>query len=503
MPVPGERLADRYRIVALLGAGGMATVHRAHDERLDRDVAVKTLLPNLAGDPVLARRFEREARSMAAVADPGLVAVYDVEPGDPATGREPFVVMELCPGGSLADRLGVGRAMAPDDLVPILVAVASAIEALHRAGLVHRDVKPSNVLFAADRVKLGDFGLVRSDTAEASDLTDPGTAVGTLAYLSPERLRGEAGGPPADIYALGTIAHLGLTGAMPRPTGSLRDAVAAAAFRPPSVSSVAPALGTAFDEAVLRSLAIDPGRRPAALDFGVELSTALGRWRRTRGPSTVPAVAAAAGSAIDHADTSAPTALDLTPTTALDVGPPHVEPRADADGPARAARSSTPWIGAAIVVLAIAAVLLLPRLLGGTAPPGSSPAVGGLASPSFASPSGASPSPSTSPSAGLSPSPTVGPTATIDPVTARLDDVDAAIAAARGGPDGLKGKQANELAAQAAKVRRDVQAGQRAAALHDARDLDRRARDVGEDLDEARANRLTAATAALVRALGG
>jgi serine/threonine-protein kinase len=218
MPVPGERLADRYRIVALLGAGGMATVHRAHDERLDRDVAVKTLLPNLAGDPVLARRFEREARSMAAVADPGLVAVYDVEPGDPATGREPFVVMELCPGGSLADRLGVGRAMAPDDLVPILVAVASAIEALHRAGLVHRDVKPSNVLFAADRVKLGDFGLVRSDTAEASDLTDPGTAVGTLAYLSPERLRGEAGGPPADIYALGTIAHLGLTGAMPRPT---------------------------------------------------------------------------------------------------------------------------------------------------------------------------------------------------------------------------------------------------------------------------------------------
>jgi hypothetical protein len=148
-------------------------------------------------------------------------------------------------------------------------------------------------------------------------------------------------------------------------------------------------------------------------------------------------------------------------------------------------------------------VLLLPRLLGGTAPPGSSPAVGALASPSFASPSGASPSPSTSPSAGLSPSPTVRPTATIDPVTARLDDVDAAIAAARGGPDGLKGKQANELTAQAAKVRRDVQAGQWAAALHDARDLDRRARDVGEDLDEARANRLTSATSALVRALGG
>ena len=112
MPAPGDLLADRYRIVAPLGAGGMATVHRAHDERLARDVAGKVLLPNLAADPVTAQRFEREARAMAAVAHPGLVAVFDVDAGDPAVGREPFVVMELCPGGSLADRMaepaGVG-----------------------------------------------------------------------------------------------------------------------------------------------------------------------------------------------------------------------------------------------------------------------------------------------------------------------------------------------------------------------------------------------------------
>src|SRR6476661_2080035 len=262
MPVPGDVLADRYRIGALLGSGGMATVHGGHDDRRGRDVAVKALLPNRASDPVLAQRFDREARAMAAVADAGLVAVFDVDPGDPAAGREPFFVMELCPGGSLADRLGPDRPMPPDELVPILVAVSDALAALHRAGLVHRDVKPSNILFATDRVKVGDFGLVRSDnTTEPSELTEPGTAVGTLGYLSPERLRGDRGGPPADVYALGTVAHLGLTGSMPRTGGSVRDVVAAASFRPPSVSTAAPALGRSFDDVVLEALAVDPNRR--------------------------------------------------------------------------------------------------------------------------------------------------------------------------------------------------------------------------------------------------
>src|SRR5688500_12519922 len=105
MPAPGAVLAGRYRVVAPPGAGGMAAVHRAVDERLGRDVAVKILLPNHAGNPILATRFEREARSLAAAAHPGVVAVFDVDPGDPAAGIEPFFVMELCPGGSLADRL--------------------------------------------------------------------------------------------------------------------------------------------------------------------------------------------------------------------------------------------------------------------------------------------------------------------------------------------------------------------------------------------------------------
>ena len=117
-------------------------------------------------------------------AHPGLVAVYDVDAGDSEAGREPFVVMELCPGGSLADRLGPDRPMPPDELIPILVAVSDALAALHRAGLVHRDVKPSNILFATDRVKVGDFGLVRSDDRRGTERAHGARNRGRHARLS-------------------------------------------------------------------------------------------------------------------------------------------------------------------------------------------------------------------------------------------------------------------------------------------------------------------------------
>jgi serine/threonine-protein kinase len=526
MPAPGDRLVDRYRILAPLGSGGMATVLRAHDERLDRDVAIKVLLPNLASDPVLARRFEEEARAMAAVAHPGLVSVFDVDAGDPATGREPFVVMELCPGGSLADRLGPDRPMPPDELVPILVAVSDALAALHRAGLVHRDVKPSNILFATDRVKVGDFGLVRSDnTTEPSELTEPGTAVGTLGYLSPERLRGDRGGPPADVYALGTVAHLGLTGSMPRPGGSVRDVVAAASFRPPTVSTTAPALGRAFDDVVLDALAVDPNRRPDALAFGSGLGAALGRWSRSGRPGAVPVVAAAPPAAdladesdvamarvnqrADH-DVTTATAVPLEATAALDLpapppaaeGAPTPAPRPYPEAARRSADANRGQrIGglavlAALAAVALAAAITLPGLLGAL---GSGPAA------SLAVVGGASPSISASASAAASASllPSAAPSPTIDSARTALDDVVAAISAAKGGPDGLKGKEANELDSAAARVRRDLDAGDRAAALKDARALDKRVRDATDKLRSDAAARLRTASAHLVDVLGG
>jgi serine/threonine-protein kinase len=496
MPVPGDVLADRYRIGALLGSGGMATVHRAHDDRLGRDVAVKVLLPNLASDPVLARRFDREAQAMARVADPGLVAVYDVDPGDPAAGREPFFVMELCPGGSLADRLGTDRPMPPGELVPILVSVSDALASLHRAGLAHRDVKPSNILFAADRVKVGDFGLARSDAGSgASDLTEPGTAMGTLAYLAPERLRGDPGGPAADVFALATIAYLGLTGRLPRPSDSLRDLVAAAPFRSPAVSTVAPGLGREFDDTVFAGLAVDPAGRPDALGFGAALAAALGRWTRSGRPGLVAARMAGATAATTVASP------DLDATTALAI------PVTAAASPDTRAERAAEWRWAwPLTLISIFAVFLAVGLIGSrllSAAPTSSgdPRASGvaqLASPSLAV--SASPSASLVPSAAPTPARTVAPTA--DPAIQALDDLDAAISAARGGRNGLKGKEANDLASRVAQVRRDLDAGDRSKALRDAKELDQQVRDRADNVDNESGNRLTAASAALLKALG-
>jgi serine/threonine-protein kinase len=521
MPVPGDLLADRYRILAPLGAGGMATVHRARDERLARDVAVKVLLPNLASDPATAQRFEREARSMAAVAHPGLVAVFDVDAGDAAVGREPFVVMELCPGGSLGDRMGPGRPLSPDELVPILVAVADALGALHHAGLVHRDVKPSNILFATDRVKLGDFGLVRGGRDEPGpDLTEAGTAIGTLAYLAPERLRGDQGGPAADVYALATIAHLGLTASLPRPSGSVRELVAAAPFRAPAISVVAPALGTAFDEVVLAGLAVDPGRRPDAVTFGSRLATALGAWTRAgrpgaAGPTAPIAGASRANGAPDvgergpgEDDETTALAIPVDRTGRYAIAPPDAVDGPPADqsiGPDRSdGRSPGPRRRRSVAPLAFAVLLVsgaigLGVLLGSAiAPRGPSRSPSGTPAAAAASASTSAPSPSSS-----SIGETVAPSRTPDPAVAALDRVDAAIDAARGGKDGLKGKEANELQAVAARVRAALDDGDRAEALRRARDLARRVEDLPKDLRDGAAADLRSAAASLVAALGG
>ncbi len=511
MPASGDRLADRYRILAPLGAGGMATVYRARDERLEREVAIKVLLPNLAGDPTTAERFEREARAMAAVAHPGLVAVYDVDAGDPATGREPFVVMELCPGGSLAERMGPGRPLPPDELVPILVAVADALAALHHAGLVHRDVKPSNILFATDRVKLADFGLVRSESGPgAAELTDPGTAIGTLAYLAPERLRGEAGGPPADVYALATIAHLGLSGSLPRPTESVRDLVAAAPFRAPAVSTVASGLGTAFDAAVLDGLAVDPGRRPDAVAFGSRLASALGVWTRagrpgaTPGSPAAPALPAAGAAwtgiaavrpaiAADEATTALAIPIDPTDRYAVAPAEAPIEPQPRGDERRRERTPVVPLALAALLAI-VAVVVAVSALSGGLAPAASSPPI---------APGGSAVVSSVPPTLSASAALSASPKPSVDPAVAALDAVDAAIAAARGGHDGLKGKEANDLESLAGRIRTAITAGDRTGALKTARDLDHRVRDVADHLGQEAGDRLRAASSALVSALGG
>jgi serine/threonine-protein kinase len=451
---------------------------------------------------------------MATVTHPGLVAVYDVGPGDPAAGVEPFVVMELCAGGSLAGRLADGRPMPPDVLVPIIVAVADALAALHGAGLVHRDVKPSNILFSVDRVKLGDFGLVQSGS-DAAELTEPGTAIGTLAYLAPERLRGERGGPASDVHALATVTHLGLTGSLPRPAGSIRDVVAASAFRPPSVSAVQPSIGPAFDQAVLHGLAIDPGRRPDPLGFAAELTTALGVWTRAGRPGRDDGAPDAAyaiartGLAEPRTEDDEPTtalALPLDPTASIDVGSP--EPAAEPAIALRSSRARTSTGGRLVVAASLfAAVLLGAAIVGGLAARLQSAPGGALASGAASASSGPFVSASPGPSAGVgpsaSPSPSASASPTPDPALAALDAMDRAIAAAKGGPDGLKGKEANELEMLVGRIRLDLERGQRDRALVDARTLESRARDAAKHVGDTAAGRLRSAAEAVVRALGG
>ena len=278
MPIVGDVLAGRYRIDAPIGVGGMASVYRAADLRLERVVAVKVLLPNLAADPIFAQRFEREALALAASSHPSIVKVFDVEPGDPTTGREPFYVMELCDGGSLADRLAAHGRLQPAELVDVVTAVAAGLSDLHGRGFVHRDVKPHNILFDHARARLADFGLARSDhDAELTSLTVTGTTVGTLAYIAPEVLRGDPATPASDVYALGVVAFLGLTGRLPRPAAALTELVESHGGPAPTVSSMAPELGTAFDAPVAAALATDPTARPAPRELAEGIAAALDR----------------------------------------------------------------------------------------------------------------------------------------------------------------------------------------------------------------------------------
>lgn len=507
MPSSGDRLADRYRIVAPLGAGGMATVHRAVDERLEREVALKILLPNHAADPALAARFEREARAMATAAHPGVVAVFDVDPGNPSAGREPFFVMELCSGGSLASRLTDGRRLSPDELVPILVSVADGLDGLHRSGLVHRDVKPSNILFAADRAKLGDLGLAQMEVdAGAGGLTAPGTAVGTLGYLAPELLRGERAGPAADVYALATVAYLALTGRLPRSATSVAELVSGSGSVPALVSTAHPELGTSFDQAIAAGLAPNPQDRPDALSFSSALTTALGRWARsgrpglgTTGDMAVAAFQPRGDGPTDDATTAM--ALPMAATAAVPLARQSIEPAARPRNPSRS-RARPGWVGpaAAFVAILLAVAIVGPRLVDMVGPAGALPGSGTPSirpSRSPAASSSASLPPSPSPSAARSPSPSV------DPARGAIDAVDAAITRARGGPDGLKGKEANDLQSLAARVRADLDGGDRTKALKDARALDDRIRRDADHLRDDDAARLKAASSDLLRALGG
>ena len=445
MPIVGDVLAGRYRIDAPIGVGGMASVYRAADLRLERDVAVKVLLPNLAADPALAQRFEREALALAATSHPSVVKVFDVEPGDPATGREPFYVMELCDGGSLADRLRTRARLEPDEVVDVIGAVAAGLADLHARGFVHRDVKPHNILFDHERALLADFGLARSEEAsELTSLTASGATVGTLAYIAPELLRGDPATPASDVYALGVVAFQGLTGRLPRPATAVAELVESHGEPAPTASSIVPELGTAFDALLAAALATDPTARPAPVELADGLAVAVSGTGGSEGAraGAVPAVAVAS---IDPNDPDADTVTDI-----------HPEWPADAPGPARAERPGPPVgiLAVGVIGLALVALLAMTSLLGDGG-------AGADPTPPASAAVSVSPSAVATPSATPAPTPTPDPTRPPDPAAAAfaaLDRVDAAIEGLAADNE-IKKKDLDTLRKRAGEIRKALEAG--------------------------------------------
>ena len=266
----GVVLDGRYRVDGMIATGGMSTVYRGLDVRLDRPVALKVMDSRYSGDQQFLIRFQREARAVARLKDPGLVAVYD----QGFDGRHPFLVMELVEGGTLRELLRERGPMPPHAVAAVLAPVLSGLAVAHRAGLVHRDIKPENVLISDDGdVKIADFGLVRA-MAEAK-ITSTSVILGTAAYLSPEQVGSGDASPRSDVYAVGILAYELLTGTTPF-TG---DSALAIAYQRmdndvPAPSGAISGMPTQFDEFV----AVRDGtrrRRP--------IRRRAGDGRRTRG----------------------------------------------------------------------------------------------------------------------------------------------------------------------------------------------------------------------------
>jgi serine/threonine protein kinase len=337
-------LPDRYRVVRHLANGGMASVWEAHDELLDRNVAVKVLATHLSEDDRARQRFEREARAAAGLSShPNVVTIYDVGEHDDRA----FMVMELMRGGSVADRLRSGQEIPRETVLDWLHEAAAALDVAHEANIVHRDIKPPNLLLdERDRLAIGDFGIAR--IAQEDQLTQTGQVLGTASYISPEQAMGEPANAASDRYALAVVAYELLTGS--RPFQGEHFAAQARAHvedAPEPPSQRRPGLPTALDAVLLRGLAKDPADRwatatemvnriEAALDAPPPEST---RQMPPIAPRRAPVAAAAA--------TPPPT------------GPTRRGAPAPAGRPRRGVGGALLGILAGLILLAVIAVMLL------------------------------------------------------------------------------------------------------------------------------------------------
>jgi serine/threonine-protein kinase len=255
----GAVIAGRYRLEDRLGYGGMSTVHLAVDERLERRVAVKLLAEHLAEDPAFVSRFQREAQAAARLVHPNIVQVFDS--GRDERTSQWYIVMEYIEGSSCAEILRDEGWVEVEDAIAIIEQACEGLHYAHRHGVIHRDVKPGNLLRTREgMVKLADFGIAKA--TEQSSITQVGSVLGTAAYLAPEQARGEEAGPRADLYALGVVTYQLISGRLPYEATSLTElALSQQQHPPPMLDTLVAAVGPELADAVAIALALDPRDR--------------------------------------------------------------------------------------------------------------------------------------------------------------------------------------------------------------------------------------------------
>jgi serine/threonine-protein kinase len=360
--VLGEVIADRYLLEELLGAGGMSSVYRAHDRVLDRDVALKVLHASYREDEEAVARFRREAQAVAQLSHPNVVTVIDRGEED----QHQFIVFEYVPGVTLKHHLAQQGPLPVDEALTIAIDVGDALAYAHGHGIVHRDVKPQNVILNGDgAAKVTDFGIARPVDVE-QEVTASGTVIGTGDYIAPEQASGSPAVPASDVYALGVVIYQLLTGRLPYEGSSLAElAIRRENERPLPPTSYNDAVPETLSAAVLRALENDPAER-----FGTARSLADGLRAGLAGqdPATVDSEAPTAfvGAGPTDATRTLPR-TDEGPATPVSPGPPPRRPPQRAPRPVAqppsarrgaSAGSVVRWILIGVLIFLVIAIVV-------------------------------------------------------------------------------------------------------------------------------------------------
>jgi eukaryotic-like serine/threonine-protein kinase len=364
-------LGGRYELDGVVGRGGMAEVYRARDLRLDRIVAVKTLREDLARDQTFQARFRREAQSAASLNHPSIVAVYDTGEDTTPTSHVPFIVMEYVDGRTIRDLLRDDRRLLPERALEITDGVLRALDYSHRNGIVHRDIKPGNVMLNRQgEIKVMDFGIARAMSDAQATMTQTAQVIGTAQYLSPEQARGERVDSRSDLYSVGCLLYELLTGRPPF-TGDSPVAIAYQHVRenPIPPSRVDPELPAWADPIVLRAMAKDPGERyQTAAEMRSDIQRALSGYPVGVQMRPTGTYAGPGGPGTRRMDPLGATQLQGTGVTGGI--PPYEYGSPDGGGqdqypPGRRKRPIWPWIAAVVALVVIGAVVLAYEAING------------------------------------------------------------------------------------------------------------------------------------------